>query len=82
VKTGLAPQNNTEVAVEANVIEGIITSSSSSKPIDLYKACKFACNDDSDIHKLPFPINEKDLLEAIQSLQSLPTSSKIKINNT
>ena len=47
-----------------------------------YKACKFACNDDSDIHKLPFPINEKDLLEAIQSLQSLPTSSKIKINNT
>ena len=40
MKTGLAPQNNTEVAVEANVIEGIITSSSSSKPIDLYKACK------------------------------------------
>jgi len=49
---------------------------------ELYKACKFACNDDSDIHKLPFPMNEKDLLEAIQSLQSLPTSSKIKINNT
>ena len=49
---------------------------------ELYKACRFACNDDSDIHKLPFPINEKDLLEAIQSLQSLPTSSKIKINNT
>ena len=49
---------------------------------ELYKACKFACNDDSDIHQLPFPINEKDLLEALQSLQSLPTNSKIKINNT
>ena len=36
----------------------------------------------SDIHQLPFSINEKDLLGAIQSLKSLPTSSKIKINNT
>ena len=48
----------------------------------LHKACEFACNSNSDIHQLPFPINEKDLLEAIQSFQSLHTSSKIKINNT
>ena len=61
-------------------IESICLRNSTSN--ELYKACKFACNDDSDIHKLPFPTNEKDLLEAIQSLQSLPTSSKIKINNT
>ena len=44
---------------------------------ELHKACKFACKDDSDIHQLPFPINAKDLLEAIQSYQSLPTSSNI-----
>ncbi len=61
-------------------IESICLRNSTSN--ELYKACKFACNDDSDIHKLPFPMNEKGLLEAIQSLQSLPTSSKIKINNT
>ena len=40
---------------------------------ELNKACKFACKDDSDIHKLPFPINEKNLLESIQNYQSLPT---------
>ncbi len=45
---------------------------------ELYKACKFACKDDSDIHQLPFPINEKDLLEIIQSYQFLPTNSNIK----
>ncbi len=49
---------------------------------ELHKACKFACNDESDIHQIPFQINEKDLFEAIQSFQSLPTSSKIRINNT
>tara|TARA_Y100001968_G_scaffold276308_1_gene270523 strand:- start:350 stop:1468 length:1119 start_codon:yes stop_codon:yes gene_type:complete len=49
---------------------------------ELTQACKFACNEDSDIHQLPFQINEKDLLEAIQSFQSLPTNSIIKINNT
>ena len=50
---------------------------------ELHKACQFACNDKSDIHQLPFQINEKDLFEAIQSFQSLPTptSSKIKSNN-
>ena len=44
---------------------------------ELHKACRFACKDDSDIHQLPFPINEKVLLKAIQSYQSLPTSSNI-----
>tara|TARA_Y100001968_G_scaffold308634_1_gene327648 strand:+ start:97 stop:1209 length:1113 start_codon:yes stop_codon:yes gene_type:complete len=44
---------------------------------ELYKACKFACKDDSDIHQLPFKIDEKNLLEAIKSYQSLPTSSSI-----
>jgi len=46
---------------------------------ELNKACKFACKDHSDIHQLPFTINEKDLLDAIQSFQSLPTSSKISL---
>ena len=45
---------------------------------ELYKACQFACKDDSDIHKLPFPINEKDILEAIQTYQVLPTDSNIR----
>ena len=49
---------------------------------ELYKACEFACNDNSDIHKLPFPINEKDLFDAIQSFQSMPKRSKARINNT
>ena len=44
---------------------------------ELQKACKFACKEDSDIHNLPFPINEKDLFEAIQSFQSLKTYSNI-----
>ena len=48
---------------------------------ELYKACKFACNDNSDIHQLPFSINEQDLFQAIQSFQSLPTSSKIRRKN-
>ena len=42
---------------------------------ELLKACRFACKEDSDIHKLPFPISERELLEAIQSYQSLPTFS-------
>ena len=40
---------------------------SNPNPNELNKACKFACKEDSDIHQLPFPINEKELLEAIQS---------------
>ena len=46
---------------------------------ELHKACKFACKKDSDIHQLPFSINEKDLLEAIQSYQASPTTSKISL---
>ena len=46
---------------------------------ELMKACKFACKDDSDIHQLPFPINEKELLEALQSYQSAPTNSKMSL---
>ncbi len=55
-------------------IESICLSNMTSN--ELNKACKFACNDDSDIHKLPFQINEKDLFEAFQSLQSKHISSK------
>ena len=44
---------------------------------ELYKACKFSCKDKSDIHKLPFSINEKDLLEAIESYQYIPANSNI-----
>ncbi len=43
---------------------------------ELLKACKFACNDSSDINQLPFVINEKNLLEAIQNCQSLTSISK------
>ena len=46
---------------------------------ELHKACKFACKDNSDIHQLPFSIHEKDLLKAIQSYQSIPTSSNISL---
>ena len=58
-------------------IESICLNDTSSNK--LQKACKFACKDGSDIHKLPFKINEKDLLEAIQSYQSLSVSSTIKL---
>jgi len=44
---------------------------------ELQKACKFACSDNSDIHQLPFLINEKELYEAIQNFQSLSASYKI-----
>jgi len=57
-------------------IESIHLKNTTSK--ELHKACKFACNQSSDIHQLPFPINEKDLVEAIHSFQSLPTNSNIR----
>ena len=60
-------------------IEGINLMHTTSS--ELQKACKFACNDNSDIHQLPFLINEKDLFEAIQSFQSLSVSSKMRISN-
>ncbi len=49
---------------------------------ELHKACKFACKSNSDIHQLPFQINEQDLFEALQSFQSLPSNSQIKVNNS
>ena len=56
-------------------IESLCLKSSSSN--ELHKACIFACKDESDIHKLPFTINEKDLLNSIEKYQTLPTNSKI-----
>jgi len=49
---------------------------------ELHKACKFTCNVSSDIHQLPFSINDQDLLEAIQSFKSSPANSKRKVINT
>ncbi len=46
---------------------------------ELFQACRFACKVDSDIHRLPFPISEKNLLEAIQSFQSISTSSNLTL---
>ena len=46
---------------------------------ELLKACKFACKDDSDIHQIPFHINEKELLKSIQSFQSLTTRSNLSL---
>ena len=43
---------------------------------EIQRACKFACSDNSDIHQLPFLINEKELYDAIQNFQSLSTSYK------
>ena len=48
---------------------------------ELHKACKFACHEKSDIHQLPFLINEKELFDAIQEFQSLPAYSKKKFLN-
>ncbi|WP_413678211.1 iron-containing alcohol dehydrogenase [Prochlorococcus sp. MIT 0916] len=61
-------------------IESICLKNTSSN--ELHKACKFACDENSDINQLPFPINQKDLFEAIKSFQSLPTCSETKVNNT
>ena len=44
---------------------------------ELHKACNFACNDNSDIHQLPFQIKVEDLYEAIQKFQSIPANSKL-----
>ena len=34
---------------------------------ELKKACKFACRKDSDIHKIPFQIDEEELFKAIKT---------------
>ncbi len=56
-------------------IESLFLQDSSSN--ELRKACKFACKNDSDIHQLPFSINENELLDAIRSYQSMPATTKI-----
>ena len=48
---------------------------------ELYKACLFACRKGSDIHNIPFPINENDLFESIKSYQSVTSNSKLGLNN-
>ena len=66
-------QLNLPISIESICLENATSN-------ELLKACKFACKYNSDIHKLPFPIKENDLLEALQSYQSLPTSSNIRFN--
>jgi glycerol dehydrogenase len=34
---------------------------------DLHRVCAFACRQGSDLHHLPFPVAEEDLLEALRS---------------
>ncbi len=65
-------QLNLPISVESISLENATTN-------ELLKACKFACKDDSDIHQLPFKINEKDLLEAIKSYQSCQISSDLRL---
>ncbi len=55
-------QLNLPISLESICISNITSN-------ELHDACQFACNDNSDIHQLPFPINEKDLFEAMQSLK-------------
>ena len=38
----------------------------------LRQACQFACRQDSDLHRLPFPVSETELLEALISADALP----------
>ena len=49
-------------------------------PNELLRACKFACKSDSDIHHLPFQVNEKTLLDALQSYQTFHANSNIIVN--
>lgn len=37
---------------------------------ELHQACQFACRPGSDLHHLPFPVSETELLEALVSTQS------------
>ena len=66
-------QLNLPISIESICLENATSD-------ELLKACKFACKDNSDIHQLPFPIKENDLLEALQSYHSLPASSEIRLN--
>ncbi len=48
--------------------------------IEIQKACKFACKDDSDIHNLPFSINQEDLFLAIKDYQSITEGNKLSLH--
>jgi len=63
-------QLNLPISIDSICLKNLTTN-------ELKKACKFACKDNSDIHQLPFKTNEKELLEAIKSYQSIPAKSKI-----
>ena len=42
----------------------------------LRKACRFTCSEDSDIHQIPFMVNEESLLEAICNYEQFNIKSK------
>ena len=44
---------------------------------ELRKACIFACKNDSDVHRLPFQLNENDLYQAIESYHRLTSTPNI-----
>ena len=50
-----------------------------STPNKLKLACKFACKNDSDIHQVPFPIDENILLKAIKNYQSSALDSSLSL---
>lgn len=43
---------------------------------ELRQACRFACRPDSDLHHLPFPVRDTDLLEALISAEAVPEASE------
>ena len=43
---------------------------------ELRQACRFACRPDSDLHHLPFPVRDTDLLEALISAEAVPEPSE------
>ncbi len=50
------------ISIESIGLKGLTSS-------DLKRACKFACKNDSDIHQIPFLINEDILIKTIKSFQ-------------
>ena len=48
-------------------------------PVELKQACKFTCRDNSDIHRLPFLVNEEDILNAMQNSICLQKVSNLSI---
>jgi Glycerol dehydrogenase and related enzymes len=43
---------------------------------ELRQVCRFACRPDSDLHHLPFPVRDTDLLEALISAEAVPEASE------